>query len=948
MKTNTLKLILGLLLFGQVLNAQGWELTFDVDSTFYFDIMFDQGRNILVADNGDYLISGRSIDVAGGLQFSFASRISPEGDTIWKKKYFNTIENPDLLIFGIEKAPDEGFYLAGMVFYDTLNVVKIDDNGNSLWSKKYALPSDYFLGSFTSLENGYALTGLNSFAGADTSLIVLLDMEANLVSYDTVTVGTDQTKVASVVESTDQNLLLYGKNGDVNIGTNDFFIQKRDLNGNEIWLYEFESEWFAQYPEKGLKETNDGGNVFITRERIVKLDQNGNFEWENSIPPLVGAVAIDQTNDGGYIITGFRAITNKLALLKTDSTGEILWSKSFGETFNSVGYDVIEDMDGFIIAVGESVAWLGSAVNGGDVLVVKVNSDGNLYDYFVNGRLYNDENLNCVDDNEQGLDRILIEVAGANTFYDFADENGFFEVNLDTGEYEIRPILPNPYWGTCINTPFPVIVSNAQDTQIIDLPLQSDIECPYLEVDVSTPFLRRCFDNTYYVNYCNSGTITAEAPIVTIILNPYVEYQSSSIDLSTQNGDTLEFEIPDLEVGACGSFEILTFLNCDSTITGQTHCVTALIAPDSLCEPLDTLWNGASLRVGAECTGDSIYLFIENIGTNDMLAPQNYIVTEDVIMYNEEEVQLLMGESVQVLAMETNGATWRLEVDQVEGHPGNSNPSVVVEGCVPFGEPFDLYYATIFPEDDGNPFVSMDCQESIGSFDPNDKQGFPKGWDDEHFIERNQDIEYLIRFQNTGTDTAFTVVLKDPISPHLDITTLRPGVSSHSYQLNIEASNILTFTFEDILLPDSTTNEAASHGFVKFKINQKEDLPLGTVIYNQADIFFDFNAAVRTNETFHTVAEPLITVDVGNPVLPDASIIAYPNPFVESTTIKVNGIDFNDLSLQLFDINGRLLYYLEAEDNRFVLKRNGLMGGMYFYRIQGDGALVGIGKIIVH
>ncbi len=481
----------------------------------------------------------------------------------------------------------------------------------------------------------------------------------------------------------------------------------------------------------------------------------------------------------------------------------------------------------------------------------------------------------------------------------------------------------------------------------VDLPAQVVIECPYLEVDISTPRLRRCFENIYYVRYCNSGTAVAEDAIVTVILDPFLEYQSASINLSAQFGDTLVFEVGDIGINECAFFDITTYLNCDSTVLGQSHCVTALIIPDSICLPVDQSWSGASLMVNAECTGDSILFNIENIGENDMSSPRNFIVTEDVIMYDEGQVELLSGQSMLVFGEETNGATWRLEVDQVEGHPGESKPSVVVEGCVPFGTPFTQYFTNVFPQDDGDPFVSIDCQESVGAFDPNDKRGFPYGWDNEHFIERNEDLEYMIRFQNTGTDTAFTVKIKDQISPHLDITTIRPGVSSHSYQLGFEGSDVLIFTFNNIMLPDSNVNEAASHGFVKFKISQKNDLPLGTVIYNQASIYFDFNQPVITNETFHTVAEPLITVTIEPPFLKNVTIDAYPNPFSESTRIEVKGADFNNLKLHLFDVHGRLITSHKAINEQIILQRNGLTTGIYFYRIEGDGQLTGVGKLIV-
>ncbi|MFT5166035.1 MAG: hypothetical protein ACI8P3_001266 [Saprospiraceae bacterium] len=72
-----------------------------------------------------------------------------------------------------------------------------------------------------------------------------------------------------------------------------------------------------------------------------------------------------------------------------------------------------------------------------------------------------------------------------------------------------------------------------------------------------------------------------------------------------------------------------------------------------------------------------------------------------------------------------------------------------------------------------------------------------------------------------------------------------------------------------------------------------------------------------TNEIFHTIAAPLLAVAIEEPILANVKIIAYPNPFIESTTIEVGGIDFKELSLSLFDINGRLMSSLSTEIYQF-------------------------------
>ena len=96
---------------------------------------------------------------------------------------------------------------------------------------------------------------------------------------------------------------------------------------------------------------------------------------------------------------------------------------------------------------------------------------------------------------------------------------------------------------------------------------------------------------------------------------------------------------------------------------------------------------------------------------------------------------------------------------------------------------------------------------------------------------------YILRFQNLGTAPAFDVVIRDTLSEHFDISSIRPGVASHDYTFHLEGNGVAVFTFENINLPDSTSNPEGSQGFVTFSIRQNEDLPLGTVIKNDAAIY---------------------------------------------------------------------------------------------------------------
>ncbi|HNQ68958.1 MAG TPA: T9SS type A sorting domain-containing protein [Bacteroidales bacterium] len=146
-----------------------------------------------------------------------------------------------------------------------------------------------------------------------------------------------------------------------------------------------------------------------------------------------------------------------------------------------------------------------------------------------------------------------------------------------------------------------------------------------------------------------------------------------------------------------------------------------------------------------------------------------------------------------------------------------------------------------------NNSVTM-TQIITGSWDPNSKEVYPRGNIFPDFITNSEHLEYVINFQNTGTDTAFTVILIDTLSANLDISSFRLISASHDVVVNLY-DNVLWFRFNHINLVDSVMNEEMSHGFVKFKIKPLPTLLIGDIIENNAAIYFDYNIPVITNTT---------------------------------------------------------------------------------------------------
>ncbi|MBK8969590.1 MAG: T9SS type A sorting domain-containing protein [Lewinellaceae bacterium] len=502
-------------------------------------------------------------------------------------------------------------------------------------------------------------------------------------------------------------------------------------------------------------------------------------------------------------------------------------------------------------------------------------------------------------------------------------QGGNFEPSITLGPADIGTQLlsvretstGNLCWGTL--TVVPGILSEA---------------CPLLYVDLATWAIRPCFSNLYHVTYINASTFPISDTHVELTLAPGLAFESSELPETDLGNNSYRFETGNLAAGQVGRFWVRFQADCDAPV-GTTYCSTAGIFPDTLCLGTQP-WSGAEITVEGTCVNDSIFLKIKNIGNAAMIQALDYVVVEDVLMRSSGSFNLGAGGVMTLDPIQANGATFRLEADQEPGYPYGGQPFVAVEGCGGFTQGM----VTQFPTNLSNPFTAQDCRESTASYDPNDKQARPKGVGAGRLIEKTTPLNYMIRFQNTGTDTAFRVVLVDTLSAFLDPATLRPGASSHPYSWELRSGNILRFIFDNILLPDSTVNEPASHGFVQFAIEQTADNPDGTQIDNSAAIFFDFNAPVLTNTTRHVVGSQLLLVSVDAPENGNAPLRVYPNPATDLVTFNLDQTAGKTAyRFELLDALGRPVRRLNDVNLPLALPCSGLPAGTYFFQLTETG-----------
>jgi uncharacterized repeat protein (TIGR01451 family) len=223
------------------------------------------------------------------------------------------------------------------------------------------------------------------------------------------------------------------------------------------------------------------------------------------------------------------------------------------------------------------------------------------------------------------------------------------------------------------------------------------------------------------------------------------------------------------------------------------------------------------------------------------------------------------------------------------------------------------------------------------SMDPNEKSVLPAGVNTQHYTLLSDTLIYTVLFQNTGTDTAYTVVIRDTIDNNLDLNTLSVIESSHPEITQVDLqTHVAKFTFNNILLVDSNTNEGASHGYVRYSILPKAGTPSNTIVNNKADIYFDFNKPVTTNETFNTLVTtiPQAIAEIKKSAKQNSKVI--PNPFDNNAWLVFDNPEKGNYVLKVYTVTGNLVLEKNVSGNKTLLEKDKLSEGLYIYKLSND------------
>ena len=551
--------------------------------------------------------------------------------------------------------------------------------------------------------------------------------------------------------------------------------------------------------------------------------------------------------------------------------------------------------------------------NGCDTLTDQIFFAGATACGAVSGTLYLDQGADCgFDPGDTPAPAIVVELtrtATGEVFHTLTDADGNWSIEVPTGDYGVAAVPPNDdLYFNCGSVP----VTALEDATVegVDVFLPAAAACPRVVTDLAMPFLRRCFGSVAWVNYRNEGTVVAENATVTVTLDPFFEDVTASVPPLSQDDNVFVFALGDLAPFTGGTIRFDFTVSCESEL-GQSHCIEATATPAAPCTD-EGLYTGALVVVDAlGCEGDSVTFLVTNVGLEPMTVPLNYVIVEDGIMLSPDPFVngLLAPNEVMPITLEATGGTYHLITNQEPDAPASEAPTAIIEGCAGLGGgAFSTGFTNILPLAAGPLTSSNVCLENVGSYDPNDKRGFPLGFGDRgNEIEPGTRIDYNIRFQNTGTDTAFTVVIRDTLAATLDLATLKLEGASHPYRATLDSQRVLSFIFENILLPDSSVNLAGSQGVVRFSIDHVPELVSGDAILNEAAIYFDFNDPIITNVSRHVITKDGLSVSAGD-VANSVPLGVYPNPATDELRVDLPTRDVRPGDrVVLHDLYGRAL-----------------------------------------
>ncbi|MEO8150724.1 MAG: T9SS type A sorting domain-containing protein [Bacteroidia bacterium] len=738
-------------------------------------------------------------------------------------------------------------------------IVKVDSLGNIQWQNTIGGSNEDVLTCLQqTTDGGFILGGYsrsdisgdkteNTIGLSDDDYWIVKTDSLGNVQWDNTIGGDEDDYLYSIRQTTDGGYLLCGSSesdisGDktsFSPGEPEGWVVKTDSLGNIQWQYTHHENDINIFPVDNsfsvVQQTSDGGYILggVLYEStvsntiyylIVKLDSSGNYQWTRRFSGDNGSqnylTCLQQTSDGGYVMGGFSNGDGDLGdksednlggfdywIVKTNSMGIKQWDNTIGGGGDDYLGSIQQTSDGGYILGGTSNSGISGdkteSSNYTDYWIVKTDALGNIdWDNTIGGNFY--EYSAAIRQTTDG--KYIIGGSSASNI------SGDKTENSNGGD---------DYW----------ILKLTDNYNKITGKVYVDINSNNIQ-DASEPLLK---------------------------YHKILEQSTGRITFTRQNGNYL-FALPDT-----GNFTVQpdTFNYFISTPPDYNVYFNSFQQTDSLNDfafqpgvPYNdlkiTLTPLGAFRSGFNAQYNIDY---ENRGNTSLNA---------TIVFYLNDTNYSFISSIPVSSSITNDSVVWSNISLAPFQSGQITVTIYVNTGVSIGTQLNAL-CTINPvvddEEPENNYSSW-IELITGSYDPNEICVSEDTLLSTQFPDPPY-LDYIIRFQNTGNDTAFNIKILNPIDTFkLDLSSLEFVSASHtlSDMQVVYHSRNLEFRFDNIQLPDSNTNEPGSHGFIRYRIKPKSTLVAGKQISNKAYIYFDFNKPVKTNTVVTHIVLPNIYV----------------------------------------------------------------------------------------
>ena len=792
------------------------------------------------SDNGYLLggaVSSNDGDIAsnhGGFDI-WLTRLNQHGSTLWKKSYGGTANEQ---VSSIQETMDGGFIVVGSTSSNNGDVsgnhggsdvwvLRIDGSGNILWQKCLGgSNSDKANQVKITADNGYIVTGFTRSRNGDVSGNHL---------------GTDSTDVWVIklnsLGAIDWQKCLGGSASDVGVSV--------DILND------------GTYVLANTTSSNNGdvsGNHGSKDIWMVKLSADGIILWQKCLGGSSAdePAAIRQVSDGGLILVGCARshngdVTDHIGagtfdepngwIVKLDPIGNISWSKCYGSSFGGHRFNDIKELPN------------------GDFVVC------GFTDNLGGGNL---ESLNPAQTNAW---LIQITSAGAIVW-----QNTFGASGFDTG----AAIVNSPDGGFLMLG----IVSGIYDYETNKYDVSGN-HGPAADLWVVKFGLVNTIKGIVYLDKNLNGNKDLDDPVVSGVLIKSTKGNTgySSISINGQFANIIDTGNYVTTVENSPYF-VSDPASRISNFTTYNNLDSFSIALRPIPGKRDLTINIVQINVARPGFDLSYKISYKNAGTDTVPSGQILLKKDSLINF----VSAIPAQS------SINGDTIKWNYDSLKPVDTASivvNFRIQSPPAVQLGDTLTSL-AIISPiAGDLTPFDDTALVKQVvqGSSDPNDKSENLAG----KISLDSSFLIYTIRFQNTGTDTAFIIVVRDTLHDKLDWSSFQMVEASHPYQLDIKSQNQLTWSFKNALLVDSSRNEPASHGYISYRVKPKSNLVIGDIIRNTASIYFDYNLPVQTNtQETEVVMNAISNPQVGAPTITSFS----PANGGTGTSVTIIGANF--------------------------------------------------------